>query len=776
VTDEEKLPKPLSPDRPEVVTVIRRAVEGVQASERRFYGTFFEEAPIGVALVLPDGRWLKVNRALCDLVGYSEAELLALTFKDITFADDLDVDRENMRRLLAGEIRSYKVEKRYIHALGHLVTVLVNVSLVRDDDDKPRYFISQIQDISERKRTENALRESNEKFLELANNITDAFWIRSPDMREVHYISPAFDRIWGRSLNILYAYPQRWSDYTLPEDRERVIGAFGQLMGDTPSLDVEYRIVRPGGEIRWVRTRGFQVRDAANTLTRLIGIVTDITDWRRATEELRESERRFSAMLRELDMVALMLDRDSRVTYCNDYLLRLTNRTREEVVGGDWFELFLPPELFAELKGVRSALLTDQPAAWHHENEILTRSGERRLIRWNNSVLRSAGGDIIGTASIGEDITERKQLEAQLLESQKMETVGKLAGGIAHEFNGILTAIIGQSELLLGGLPQGNPLVHNATEISKAAIRASRLTRQLLEYSGRTLLWPESLDLNQIISRVAAMFHHLIGQDVDVRIVPAPDLYAITADAGQIEQVVMNLAINACDAMQGSGKLTLTTTNVSFHEGSSGLYPELGPRNYAKVMIADTGPGMSADVQARVFEPFFSSKGVGHGTGLGLSTCYGIIKQNGGHIFVFSELNRGTTFEIYLPQAALQMKIAPQGLDLPDLPHGTETILLVEKDPALREMAETLLGRLGYMVWAAAGAIEAANLGGQRHTGHVDLLVTDVAASEGIPSLDPRTRVLFTSAYTSNATGALFLQRPFTPSALAQKVREVLDQ
>ena len=266
----------------------KRAEEALRESEERFSGAF-EHAPIGVALVSPDGRWLKVNRALCDLVGYSEAELLARTFQDITHPEDLEVDLENVRRMIAGDIRSYQMEKRYVHARGHLVTVLLNVSLVRDGQGQPRYFISQIQDITERKQTENALRESNEKFHLLADNITDAFWIRSPDMREVHYISPAFERIWGRSAESLYANPQQWADFILPEDRERVLGVFAALTGDAPSLDIEYRIVRPDGEIRWVRARGFQVRDAADKLIRLTGIVTDITERQRAAEALRTS-------------------------------------------------------------------------------------------------------------------------------------------------------------------------------------------------------------------------------------------------------------------------------------------------------------------------------------------------------------------------------------------------------------------------------------------------------------------------------------------------------
>ena len=273
----------------------KRAEAALRESEERFAGAF-EQAPIGKALVSPDGRWLKVNKALCDLVGYSEAELLSRTFQDITHPADLEIDLENVRRMISGEILSYQIEKRYVHARGHLVAVLLNVSLVRDSQNQPRYFISQIQDITsqknadaERKQAEDALRESNEKFHLMADNITDVFWIRSPDMRELHYVSPAFARIWGRPPETLYANPQQWADFTHPEDRERVVEAFARLRADGPNLDIEYRIARPDGEIRWIRARGFQVRDDSGKLIRLTGIATDITERQHAAEALRTS-------------------------------------------------------------------------------------------------------------------------------------------------------------------------------------------------------------------------------------------------------------------------------------------------------------------------------------------------------------------------------------------------------------------------------------------------------------------------------------------------------
>jgi nitrogen-specific signal transduction histidine kinase/CheY-like chemotaxis protein len=391
-----------------------------------------------------------------------------------------------------------------------------------------------------------------------------------------------------------------------------------------------------------------------------------------------------------------------------------------------------------------------------------------------------------------QDITERKRLEAHLFQAQKMETVGKLAGGIAHEFNSILTAIIGQGEILLDDLPPGSSLARNATEIIAAANRAARLTRQLLAFGRKQILRPESLDLNRVIAGMESMFHHLMGDAVSTRIVPDPNLRMVKADAGQIEQVIMNMAINAHDAMPGGGLLTLETANVTVDEESIGRYPELKPGEYVMLAITDTGMGMTPEVKARIFEPFFSTKNVGQGTGLGLSTCHGIVKQSGGQISVYSELARGATFKIYLPQVEPEVKTPGPRAVFPELPRGDETILLVEDDPALRDMAATLLRRLGYTVFPAANGIEALSLKQQRGIGHVDLLFTDVIMphmngkelSERIRASFPHTRTLFTSAYAENAVfhqgvlgeGVALLQKPFTPAALAYKLREVLDQ
>jgi PAS domain S-box-containing protein len=646
-------------------------------------------------------------------------------------------------------------------------------------------------EVAEHQRAEETLRESEEKFRQLAEYITDVFWMTSPDLEKIYYVSPAYEQIWGRSVASAYAHPTEWSEAILPEERERVFATFSRLAIDEPSVSAEFRIARPDGSIRWILSRGFQIKDAAGAVVRITGIASDITERKRAEESLRllgsaveQSKESIVITDAELKLPG------PRILFVNPAFTKMTGYTAEEAIGKTPRILQGPRTDKTVLSRLRQNLERGETFAGEAIN--YRKDGTEFNLEWQIAPLRDAGGHITHFVAIQRDITERKRLEGQLIQSQKMETVGKLAGGVAHEFNSILTAIIGQSELLFGDLPAGSPLAKNVTEISEAAGRAAKLTRQLLAYGRKQFLKPEALNLSDVLVSMEGMLRHLMGSEVDLRIISAIGLQAVKADAGQVEQVIMNMVINARDAMPNGGQLTLETANVTFDEQSVGRYAELKPGNYVMLAITDTGTGMSEEVKARVFEPFFTTKDVGQGTGLGLATCYGIIKQSGGHISVYSEPARGATFKIYLPQMEQQAKIVVQRLDSLDLPRGMETILLVEDDPALREMAATLLRRLGYTVLAAANGIEALNLKQQRDIGHIDLLFTDVVMphmsgkelADRVQALYPHTRILFTSAYTENAIvhqgvlnkGVSLLQKPFTPSALALKVREVLDQ
>jgi two-component system cell cycle sensor histidine kinase/response regulator CckA len=391
-----------------------------------------------------------------------------------------------------------------------------------------------------------------------------------------------------------------------------------------------------------------------------------------------------------------------------------------------------------------------------------------------------------------EDVTERRALEQQLRQSQKMEAVGRLAGGIAHDFNNLLMVIYGYSEFLLDRLGPEPALRAPAQEIASAAGRATSLTRQLLAFSRKQMLAPKILDLNGVVTENLKMLTRVIGEYIDLVMVPAPGLGTVRADAGQIEQVIMNLAVNARDAMPSGGKLTIETSNVTLDEEHARFHPPLTPGNYVLLAISDTGAGMDSETQSRIFEPFFTTKGT-KGTGLGLSTVYGIVKQSGGYIWVYSEQGKGTTFKIYLPRVADAVE-TPVKISVPSesvaVEPGTETILLVEDEANLRYLARQFLEKQGYRVIDAADGAVAMQIA-VAHEGVIHLLLTDVIMpgmngrelAQRISEIRPNVKVLYMSGYTENVigrngtldAGVRLLQKPFTLRDLKSKVREVLD-
>ena len=388
------------------------------------------------------------------------------------------------------------------------------------------------------------------------------------------------------------------------------------------------------------------------------------------------------------------------------------------------------------------------------------------------------------------DVSPRRALEEQLRQAQKMEAVGMLAGGIAHDFNNLLTIITGYSQLILNSLQESDPNRSAAEQIMKAGERAAALTRQLLAFSRRQVLQPKVLDLNQLVASLSSMLRRLIGEDVDLRLAMGPDLGRVHADPGQLEQVIMNLVLNARDAMPHGGTLTIETGNVQLDEHYSKNHITVRPGPYVMLAVSDSGVGMDAETRARLFQPFFTTKGQGRGTGLGLSIVFGIVKQSGGNIEVYSEPGHGTSVKVYLPRVGHGVA-SEEGTRPEASPRGSETILLVEDEDMLRKLVRETLEREGYRLLDAAGPAEAHRIC-QTFKGAIHLMITDVVMpkqngrelAERVAGLRPEMKVLFMSGYTDNAVignGVLgnesrFLQKPFTPGDLARKVRLVLDE
>jgi two-component system, cell cycle sensor histidine kinase and response regulator CckA len=430
----------------------------------------------------------------------------------------------------------------------------------------------------------------------------------------------------------------------------------------------------------------------------------------------------------------------------------------------------------------RMGSLGDQSSRWRHQ----IKSGRLIDVDITSSALLFEGrpAELI----VAQDVSERERLEAQLRQASKMEAVGQLAGGVAHDFNNLLTAIIGYSNLTLEALEPAHPVRADVEEIQKAGESAASLTRQLLAFSRKQILQPQILDLNTVVARVEALLRRLIGDDIELVSRLPPSIDRVNADPGQMAQIIMNLSVNARDAMPRGGKLTIETANVELDEGYTAAHPGASAGRHVMLAVSDTGTGMDDETQSHIFEPFFTTKHT-EGTGLGLATVYGIVKQSGGSIWVYSELGHGTTFKIYLPHATqprdesvMDVAPAPRG--------GTETILLAEDQPEVGAVTSAMLTRRGYTVLVAGGGEEALRLA-REYRQPIHLLLTDVVMPSmngrdlftHLHALRPETRVLYASGYTDNAVvlhgvleqGVRFIQKPFTPHRLLKEVRDVLD-
>jgi two-component system, cell cycle sensor histidine kinase and response regulator CckA len=626
-------------------------------SEERYRVTS-DHAAIGLAHVGPDGRFLRVSRRLCDMLGYEPEELLTKTFQDLTHPAEVTQDVAQLERLHRGEIDSYTTEKRYIRKDGSTVWVELTAAAVRGPGGEVLSFMDVFTDVSERREVQSRLSQSEDDYRNLVEQATIGIFRFSASGR-ILSANPALVSMLGYdSVEELRALNLATQVYADLDERARLLGQFGR--GDVAS-----------GEVTWRRK-------------------------------------------------------------------------------------------------------DDTPI----------------IVRLRLRVVRGGAGEADRIEGLAEDVTQQRSLENQFRQAQRLEAVGRLAGGIAHDFNNVLTAITGFSDLLLEELPAGDPKRADVEEIRTAAARAAALTRHLLAFSRKQVLQPRVLDLNVLVETLHRILQRLIGEDVKLEIVLGPEPGAIRADPGQLEQVIMNLAVNARDAMPDGGRLTIETANVELDEAQALQHPGATPGRYMLLAVTDTGIGMDAETKSHAFEPFFTTKEQGKGTGLGLSTVYGIVKQSGGHIWAYSEPGHGATFKIYLPR--VEAAIAPLDLAPALVPAagGRETILLAEDDPPVREVASEFLAQKGYRVLRAPDGQTALEMA-RAHAGEIHILVTDIVMpgmtgrelATALVAERPSVRLLYMSGYTDDAVvrhgvldeGLPYLQKPFSPEALARKVREVLD-
>ena len=585
------------------------------------------------------------------------------------------------------------------------------------------------------------------------------------------------------------------------EPRERLIGRTSRELGlwvddgERAPLVAQVLDGRPvHNHETAIRTRRGGIRRILASIDRLeldgqpclLAVLHDVHEWKQAEERLR-------TVVQNAPVLLFMTDRQGVFTFFEGKSVDRLGLRAADLVGRSGFELFgalpltgddgrpvEPAHVFARVLAGESTTITVGAEAARYEARLLP--------------LRDAAGAVQGLLGVGLDVTERKQLEEQLLQAQKMEAIGQLAGGIAHDFNNMLSAIMGFTGVVQRELSRGDPLQQDLAQVILAAERAAGLTRQLLAFSRKQVLEPRVLEPNALIGTVERLLRRLIGEHVDLRLRLDPALGRVKADAGQVEQVIMNLVVNARDAMPGGGVLTVATANVDVDAGDARQRIEVVPGAYVVVAVSDTGMGMDRATQARIFEPFFTTKELGKGTGLGLSTVYGIVQQSGGHVRVSSEPGRGSTFEVYLPRTEEPgppaAAPAPPGREARPLVGG-ETLLVVEDEPLVRALAAQVLERQGYRVLPACDGGEAL-LQCEIHREEIHLVLSDVVMpgmsgrqlAGRLGRVRPGLRVVYMSGYTEEAfvhhgvleAGTRLLEKPFTPEALLDFVRRALDE
>ena len=652
-------------------------------------------------------------------------------------------------------------------------------------------FSAFIRDLTEQRKAAEALKLGEQRYRQLFEDTPIGLYRSTPDGQFID-VNPAMVAMlgyWNRETLLTTPAPSLYVD---PQDRRRWSA---QRPGEVRVLDLDVRMRKADGKVIWVRDTTIVKRGPDGAALLYEGVLEDITARVEAEQAVQASERRLIQILEAAPLGIMVSDKKGHPILMNAAaraifgkglaeganLVDLSEIYQAYVAGTD--ELY-PPERMPLLKALTGETTAVDDMEIHRDNRVISLHVQGAPVLDNE---RKVAGAVIGFF----DTTEKRSLEAQLRQSSKMEAVGQLAGGVAHDFNNLLTVIMSYSAMLLDQLNPGDPIHDDMQEIAGAADRAAGLTRQLLAFSRQQVMQPRVININDIIVDMEKMLRRVIGEDVELLTALDPAIAEISADPGQLEQVLMNLVVNARDAMPAGGRLSISTSNsaLSVESAAGSLHPPDG--EYVMLAVSDTGTGMTREVQQRLFDPFFTTKLQGQGTGLGLSTVYGIVKQSGGEIYVYSEIEQGSTFKVYFPRFVETGEHRIHELTSKEVPRGSEAILLVEDDSNLRYLVARVLRGCGYTIYVAASGIEALAIAGDP-TKSIDAVITDVVMPgmngrelvEKLVEARPGIGFLFMSGYTDDDVlrrGVLhgetaFLQKPFTPDQLARKVRAVLDR
>jgi len=616
---------------------------------------------------------------------------------------------------------------------------------------------------------------------QLINSLDAIIWEADANTFQFRFVSPQAERILGFPPEQWTTEPDFWRKHTHPDDVEWSAAFCRDCTARGVDHVFDYRMLGPGNRVVWLRDVVTVVQEPGERPV-LRGLMLDITERKHAEENLT----RISTAVEHSSDGIVIADPPGNSLYHNPAFIKLTGYDVESIkpIGGIP-ALVIDPALQLQIRTADRA-----GASWHGEVALRTKQGRTKVVYVTRDPIRDAQNRVLGVVSICEDLTERREMERHFRHAQKMDAVGRLAGGIAHDFNNLLNVIGGYGELSLMRIHADDPIARYLQGIRQAVERGGSLTRHLLAFSRQQLLEPTVLNLNQVVEEMSEMLRRVIGPTIEFRTSFDPQLRPIKVDRGELEHLIMNLVVNARDAMPQGGGLEIRTANATIGtQNSVARAHRAQPGEYVLLSLRDSGMGMDANTQQRIFEPFFTTKEFGKGTGLGLSIVYGIVQQSGGFITVQSEVGQGSTFEVYLPQAS---GIAPpathdeHAVTREKTHHGT--ILLVEDEAALRELMREALVARGYDVLEAPNGNEALALC-QSHSGPIDLMITDVVMpkmrgddlARRVKDLHPEVRVLFTSGYTATSIvesveNASFLQKPYRFRDLAERIRQMLDQ
>jgi two-component system cell cycle sensor histidine kinase/response regulator CckA len=757
--------------------------ENTIPDNQKRYSNLFDRSPIGIFRSTSEGQSLYMNRAMARIMGFKIPEEANQYFRQIREKVYVQSERRDQFLQLLREngfVENFEYEARTVD--GRTIWLSQNAHISERGKDGSFIIDGFTTDITERKQAEESLKKSEAHLRTLVHTIPDLVWLKDPQGVYLACNSK-FERLYGaKEEDIIgktdYNFVDKESADFFREHDKRAMDR------GEPSINEEEVVFAVDGHREILETIKTPMFSSNRELIGVLGIGRDITERKRAEQE---REMLIAAIEQAGEMITLT-DSNGIIKYVNPAFERMTGYHREEIIGQS-------PRLFDSDKPEEAAFqrkwkTVSSGRSWTGRTVYKRKDGTYFTVDASLSPIRNASGEIVGYVSVKRDVTESLRLEAQVQQAQKMESVGRLAGGVAHDYNNMLNVILGSAELALNKLSPDDPIQSYLRAIIDAGNRSAAITSQLLAFARKQTISPKILDLNETVEGMLKMIRRLIGEHIDLVWIPKANLWQVKMDPSQMDQILVNLCVNARDAISDVGKVIIETENVTFDEDFCADHAGFIPGAFVLLSVSDNGSGIDREVLDHIFEPFFTTKTAGQGSGLGLATAYGIVKQNNGFINAYSEPGSGTTIKLYLPQHEGSAEVIgmKNTIALP-MSHG-ETILLVEDEAVMMEVARVMLESLDYKVLAAASPNEAIDVSKQ-YDDKIDLLITDVVMpqmngrelSDRLKTLLPAIKILFMSGYTANVIahqgvlekGIDFIQKPFSMHDLAVKIRMVLD-